>query len=301
MIASGSHTPGIDPADFRLPANAALRYEVPDDALRPYLTDYHVMDSKEPAATHSIERVLPSWAAIRIILAENPITLKAGDTLYDPLPTASLYGTITRAMEMTTRGGVTIGIGISPLGWARLFDAPASQVRDRIVPLDTMMDPALVEELVSLLRDSDRGEEVKAILDTFFLRHLKPPHPDQADVSRVMALLKDKGTTDLDLAAQRHGITPSRLRRIANRHFGYPPKKLLMRARFMRSFLPMIMGPRRSDFTLIGDEYVDISHYLRDAKRFLGTTPSRFMARPTPYLDAVLRARALVIGRRRLP
>jgi len=294
MIISGSLVPGVDPASFALPDATAFRLEMPDAALRDYISDYHVYDSDGSQYSGAREYMLPSWPAIRICLADKPMGVELGDTRYDPLPVAALYGTTTRAMLATPHGGVTIGASLTPLGWARLFSCPASVVRDRIVPLESCMNRKLVTELVSSLRNSNQSTEVKAILDGFFLRHMRPVHRDDAAIRQLMQLINDPRTGDLASESERVGISAKQLSRLSNRHFGYPPKRLLMRTRFMRSFLPMFCNGRKCDFSLIDDDYVDASHFLRDARRFLGTTPARFMRHPTPYLDAVLRARRIV-------
>jgi AraC-like DNA-binding protein len=296
MIESGTHTPGVSARDFGLLPHMALRYEQPDPRLAGYLSDYHVLDSEGPAAMGSVEWMLPSWPAIRIILAEEPIILALGGTTYDPLPVASLYGTTSRAMRVTSHGGVTVGAGVTPLGWARLFDAPSDRFRDQIVPLGTVMPDSEVAELVSLLRASDRSLEVKGILDRFFLEHMGPPHPNEPVIRQIMALLVDDDTLDLSTAAAAIGIRPERLRRLSKRYFGFPPKTLLSRVRFLRSFLKMFEARDHSDYSLIADTYYDASHFLRDAQKFLGMTPKRFMAMKTPYLKAALRARKLVLG-----
>ena len=40
----------------------------------------------------------------------------------------------------------------------------------------------------------------------------------------------------------------------------------------------------------------DASHFLRDADRFLGTTPRRFLVHSTALLEASVRARAAALG-----
>lgn len=296
MIESGTHTPGVSAADFRLPPHTALRFERPDPRLAPYITNYHVLDSEGPEVDGAVNYMLPSWPAIRIVLADNPIALTIGGVTHDPLPVASLYGTTTRAMQMTTHGGVTIGAGISPLGWSRLFKEPAERFRDRIVPLDSVLDQALVARLVTALRTSDQGPAVKGILDSFFLAHMGPPSRHEPALRALMRLIKDDETEDLTSAAERIGIDPARLRRLSMRHFGFPPKTLLMRTRFIRSFLKMHAAGDAADYSLIAGTYFDASHFLRDAKRFLGMTPKRFMAMDTPYLDATIRAYGLVMA-----
>lgn len=294
MIESGSLTPGVDPAAFGLPPGTALRYEQPAPALAPYILNYHVFDS-EDSWQDAENWLLPAWPAIRIVLADRPIRLQIGSWDYNPLPVASLYGTASKAMRMTTNGGVTIGAEIGPLGWARLFRGSADAVRDRVVPLDVAMPGADITRLVAALRASDRGAAVKPILDHFFHQALLPPSPDEALIRTILALLLDPATRDIDGAAALAGISASQLRRLSTRYFGFPPKTLLLRARFMRTLLGMLeTGQTRA---LPADSpYHDMPHFLRDARRFIGTTPRRFLARDLPYLHANLRARRLFVA-----
>lgn len=294
MIESGSLVPGVDPDSFGLPDGTAFRLEMPELALQPYVADYHVYDSDAVRHPSAREYILPSWPALRICLADNRMDLQLGSNSYHPLPVAALYGTTTRAMLATPHGGVTIGISLTPLGWARLFTRPANEVRKSVIPLSEAMDPARVDQLVGMLRASNRSTEVKPLLDQFLNSAMLPVHRDEPSIRQMISLIDDPGTVDLTQSADRIGISAKQLSRLSNRHFGYPPKRLLMRARFMRSFMPMFCGQRRCDFSMIDEGYVDVPHFLRDARHFLGMTPARFMAQPTPYLDAVLRAMRVV-------
>ena len=91
-------------------------------------------------------------------------------------------------------------------------------------------------------------------------------------------------------------ISPDTLRRLAVRHFGFTPKMLLRRARFLRSFVQLFVSGNPTDVTAIDPSYHDMPHFLRDANTFLGTTPRRFMQLANPFLTASVRARAAVLG-----
>ncbi len=296
LIESGTLVPGVAVDDFGLPPNTALRYEKPDARLAGLVTDYHVLDSVERLPHVAVDWMLPSWAAIRIILSPRPIALTLGSRRYDPLPVASLYGVTSRAMRVETQGGVTIGCGITPLGWARLFDQSADTLRDRITSLDTIMPPERVTALVERLRASNQASDVKPILDAFLLAAMHRPNPDEQLIARIMTLVLDEGRSELKGATEALGITTDRFRRITNRYFGFPPKTLMLRSRFLRAFVPMLTQAGAVDHARIANGYYDRSHFLRDARRFLGMTPRAFMAMETPYLMAALRARAAVLG-----
>ena len=71
-------------------------------------------------------------------------------------------------------------------------------------------------------------------------------------------------------------LAEARLRALALRHFGAPTKILLRRARFLRSLALVDYRAGHNSYTVIDPSYHDVSHFLRDAHYFLGTTPRRF-------------------------
>jgi hypothetical protein len=121
-------------------------------------------------------------------------------------------------------------------------------------------------------------------------------HVDAPRIRMLMEILADDGPTDIVAVANRLDIATHGLRRLSVRHFGFPPKMLLMRARFLRSFVRLMAAGEGVEYAAIDDSYFDASHFLRDAGTFLGMTPRRFMALTKPFLEASLRARDAVLG-----
>ena len=289
--------PGVDPADFRLPDLTALRYELPTAELAPFVADYHVLDSIRVPGELPCEHMLPNGPAIRIILAEHPMVLMVGQEAGVTLPRASLYGPMSRAaaMEVGT-GGVTVGITLTAAGLARLGQLDAHGLRDRVVPLETIIAPPAVDRLTRTLLASDQGPAVKGIFDDSLPAWFARPHPQEADIMRISALLATPGITTVNEARERLGMHPRQLERLSRHHFGFSPKLLFRRARLLRSIVALKLAGPPFDLSLIDPDYHDHSHFTRDAHRFLGMSPMRFLKLPNHYIDAALRARVIVRG-----
>jgi AraC-like DNA-binding protein len=293
MIESGSLTPGVSVHDFGLPPGTALRIELPAPALRPFVDHYHILDSDPTMWADAISWALPSWPIVRFSF-DAPMTVRLGNRLYDPMPTAALYGFTSRAREARTQGGVTVGAGLTPLGWARLLDLPADMFRDQVVPLTQVLPPERVAATGAALRASTLAGDVKPILDAFFTPLLHSPVRAEPAIAMLMRLVADDSVHDIGTASSRAGMNPTALRRLSTRYFGFPPKTLLVQERFMRSLRRMLLAGGTPDYSTIAPTYFDKSHFLRDADRFLGMTPRRFLARDHRYTLAVARARCLV-------
>lgn len=296
LIESGTLVRGIKAEAFGLPPDTALRCERPAPQLRDYLTSYAVLDSVVQESWHDLEWMLPGWGQIWIVMTPEPIKVKIGNRAYEPVPKALLYGVTSRAMPVSARGGVTVAIDLSPLGWARFIPRPAETLRDRLVPLETVLPAPMAEELGSRLARSDRAAAVKGVLDDFFSRHLPPPNPDEPRIREIWAAIADERAADLGAAAMIHGIDPRTASRLSRQYFGFPPKLLMMRARFLRALLGLLDARPDADFKAVPPGYHDQSHFLRDARRFLGMTPRQYASHPSPYAAAARRARKLVIG-----
>lgn len=290
----GTESPGVSGQAFVMPPGLSIRYDQPDARIADSITGYHVYAAD--TADERIDWFLPGTANIRIALDAGPIALTIRRRTYSPLPQAVLFGPTSQAMRAVTHGGTMVGIGVSALGWARLFARSASDYRDRIVPLADVLGETLTDELVRTLAATDRDRLVKPALDAVFARRLGPPHAEAAQIRRLMALILDERTDALATVAAEMGMPAHTLRRLSARHFGFPPKLLLLRARFLRSFTQLLDAGDAFDYSKVAASYFDASHFLRDARAFLGTTPRRFMAQPTDFLRGSLRARAAVLG-----
>lgn len=295
MIVSGTHTPGVSAADFRLPAGTALRFERAAERLCPVMATYAARDSDTVLWAGAINWRLPSRAQIWISLDAGPIEIATRRQPAARLGSAALFGVTGRAQPILSSGGVSVVIDIGPAAWARLFAPSAEAMRDRITPLVDLLPRGWSDDLLTAVARSDRGPQLKAVLDAFFAERLPPPHPDEPQIAQIAALLRDGRTISLPDAAERSGIDHRALLRLTKRYFGFPPKVLLMRARFLRGLIAMLIADTKPDFAAVPPGYHDTSHFIRDANHFLGMTPRRFLAIEMPFTRAALRAHGLVM------
>lgn len=298
MIESGSNVDGIDAAAWRLPLGTALRLERPATPLQPLLPCYAVMDSDRAVYEGPGDWLLPGRAQLWFALDAGPVGVRVRSGRSKPLGIAMLFGPTSAAMPVTSNGGVTIMVEVSPRGWARFFTTPAVEVRDQIVPLDAHWPAAWTAELLKRLHKCDREGAVKGVLDDFFITHLPPIRDQEALVGRIDAHLADDAAhPDVSAWGRDLGIGSQRtLARTCDRYFGFGPKQLQRRRRFLRTLTAMLVAETPPDFGAVPPGYHDVPHFLRDGREFLGMTPRQFLAMPMPYQRAALRARTGVIG-----
>ncbi|MEG3165944.1 helix-turn-helix domain-containing protein [Sphingomonas sp. PB2P19] len=282
------------PAPVEMPAGMAIRYDMPCSSLASAITGYtaYSNESRDP----QVDWFLPAPVMLCVALDAGPIHPRIGNRPFPPMPQASVIGPTSRALSVTTHGGTMVGIGISAAGWAALTGRSAVDFHNRIVPADTVLDPAIVEALVATLSAAPSSAEFRPLLDAFLPPLFVREDPNDALVRALMRLVVRPGMIEVGELAEELGITASTLRRLAHRYFGMPSKLLLRRARFLRSFLQLFVSGNPTDVSAIDPSYHDMPHFLRDSNTFLGTTPRRFMQLANPFLEASVRTRAAVLG-----
>ncbi|URW75763.1 hypothetical protein M9980_00550 [Sphingomonas donggukensis] len=290
-----SFVAGTSPYDAPdMPAGTRVRYFAPAPALAGSITAYNAYGAIDAAPR--VDPFLPMMMMVNILIDAGPVSVRIRNHRYDDVPAVALYGAMTRPLVATTQGGIMIGAGISPVGWARLSRRSAVDFHNRVAPLGGLFGPHWGERVRADLAAAKDDADIPAILDRHFAPLLDTPHPYEPVIAGLGAAIANDAEVDIVTIAARLGVTTAALRRIAHSYFGMPPKLLLRRARFFRSFLrePGLVGgngPRT-----IEPAYYDSSHYLRDAGSFLGTTPRRFLKQPADFLRGSLASRALTLG-----
>jgi AraC-like DNA-binding protein len=275
-----------------------LRFALPAEPLRRFVTTYYRTDVVCSVRTRWLEDWLhPEWANIRflgVVAAESVI----GPGPLAPCPAFTVTGPTSRAVRFRVGSGHSWGIGLLPLGWARLFAAGACDYADRFV--DGAADPvfAPLAPLAEALAASagDHAEEL-ALIEAHMAHLLGGPAlPGEAAILALHAALVDPGTLTVADIAARLGMTVRSLERLSRRAFGFPPKLLLRRQRFLRSLAQFMIDPSRKWLGALDCTYHDQSHFVRDFRRFMGMSPSEYARAPKPLLAAAAHARLAAAG-----
>jgi AraC-like DNA-binding protein len=275
-----------------------VQFFMPSPRLAPYISTYYLTEVRIAPGQLVEDWLHPEWANLRIAhhddwhaaigpapLARTPHLIATGPTSY--------------AAHFTTGPTRIWGVGIMPLGWARLIDAPAADYADRFC--DAASEP-IFADLAPLLDTIFAGEPDAAgeaeRIDAHFLALLdrRPPAADEARIRTAHQVLIDEEITSVSEFADRLGISTRSLERLCQRAFGFPPKLLLRRQRFLRSLAQFMLDPAMTWISTLDWHYVDQAHFVRDFKRFMGMSPSAYAARDHPVLRAAAQARTAAAG-----
>jgi AraC-like DNA-binding protein len=188
-------------------------------------------------------------------------------------------------------------MGLLPLGWAKFVRADASQLANAVA--DGNKHPAfasfrpLADGLSAV--EADVATEL-ALITTHFLARADEPVADAERILLIHEALVDPEIDSVAALVAHTGGNRRTVERICRRAFGFSPKLLLRRQRFMRSLAQFMLDPTIRWSAAMDGHYHDQAQFVRDFRQFMGMTPREYAALEKPILGAVMHARARIYG-----
>ncbi len=282
----------------RLANAVAVRFFLPAPALRPYISTYYLTEIALAEGERIEDRLHPEWANIRF--SQNHGWLGGiGNAPLAPVPSVVATGPTSYATRFLPGTMRTWGIGLLPLGWARFVGAAADAYVDCFV--DGATDPAFAGFTglnERLFGGSPNAADEAVTINAFMLDKLatRPAAPEEARIAAAHTALLDTTITTVSGFAARLNMSARSLERLSLRVFGFSPKLLLRRQRFLRSLAQFMLDPSLKWISTLDWQYVDQAHFVRDFQRFMGMSPSRYAALDHPILGAAAKARMAAAG-----
>ncbi len=286
----------VSPASQELQVH--VRFFAPPPQLRRYFTTYYYMEFSGSAAQPVVDHTHPEWANLRFFSGNAPYAVGSdGTNVWGPKYNAT--GPSSRTLRFSLLPPARMwGVGLLPLGWAKYVGLDAGDLADTMV--DGLADPAYAS-FAPLARnlfgpEPDLDAELARITQHFLARD-PAPVADEARILAIHSALIDPEVHNVSQLVERSGVNQRTLERISHRVFGFSPKLLLRRQRFLRSVAHFVADPAHNWIESLDSQYHDQSQFVRDFKAFMGMTPRKYAALDKPILGAFMAARAQLAGR----
>lgn len=274
----------ISPVHFILPAHA----------LRRYVSTYYFFDFKSDRG--ELEDLLhPEWASVHYTVSGS----SRGSIVGEPpllTPDVNLTGPTGKAARIFFEELKLIGIGLLPLGWYRLVGCPAERWANKVGELETVPEFSLFQKIWTELKGLNDPQEIAALFDRMLSEQITIADPLEIEIENIHEALANPDISSVADLANVAGIGQQRLERLSRRVFGFPPKRLLRRQRFLRTLGSVMMDPELKWSAALDDQYFDQAHFNRDFREFMGMSPGQYLAMPRPISIAATLARAEHVG-----
>ena len=269
-----------------------VRFYVPPPQLQAYFTTFYFVDIAVADGGRAVDRLHPEWANLRFYSGADFIADCHDGTKLSGTSFAAT-GPSSKAVRFEVGSTRMWGIGLLPLGWAKFVRAPAVELADAVLDGHTHPAFAYFAPLATAIfgTQPDEAGELARIAD-YFLGRLTEAVPDEMRINAIHAALLDPEVSSVAQLVAQAAIGQRMVERICDRAFGFPPKLLLRRQRFMRSLAQYMLDPSLKWIGAMDGHYHDQAQFVRDFRQFMGMTPREYGALDKPILNAVMRERA---------
>lgn len=277
-------------------AELSVNFHKPPADLERYFTTFYYVEIMVADGDKVTDSLHPEWAGVRIMSGSLPdCTITEQQTLSGS--DCIVTGPSSLPLQFSVGRTRMWGIGLLPLGWATFVGQPADKFANTVQDAKAVTAMAHFSQLSQqVFADGMTEMEQLAAIHHFF-RETAPRHgKEDPRIGIIHAALVEPELPQVCEMADRCGINQRTLERLCRRHFGFSPKVLLRRQRFMRSLAQFMLDPSLGWIGAIDSLYFDQSHFVRDCKKFLGVSPSEYMAMDHPVITGFMRERMRAHG-----
>lgn len=269
------------------------RHYMPSLGLRPFIRRHYVFEGDLPDDYILEDKLLSEFPFIRILL-KGEWSAETSPGNWTSSGRAVFFGPNGWPLNVRCRGAFkVVGVAVRPSGWKGLFDCPANEVADRMLPLSDLIGPAAEDILEGVMNAPDDIGAIKVIEEVMLSLHERRGRPTGDSAMRLFEdIAQFDSTMPVHIAAERLGLSVRQLERRCLATFGHLPKTILRRSRFL-DMATALRGFSDPDQELLAAlRYFDQSHRTNEFKHFIGLPPGAFERSPTPLLTAGLKLRA---------
>ncbi|MEY4952638.1 MAG: hypothetical protein RL299_1062 [Pseudomonadota bacterium] len=272
-----------------------MRFYPPPEDLRGYFTTFYVTDI-DPGSNGILRDSLhPEWGGMRFFKQDAPQAwTDQGQRISS---TFIAQGPSTHPIHFELPKCRIWGFGLLPLGWARFAGLPAADMANQICDGFTHPGCARFRPLASALLAEGQDEETELDqLVNFFRRFPSGGRIDEKRILAIHAAIVDPQLTTVQELVAQVAASQRTVERLSHKHFGFSPKLLLRRQRFMRSLAQFMIDPSLKWIGAMDGHYHDQAQFVRDFHEFMGMTPREYSTQPHPVLERFVLERNKVAG-----
>jgi AraC-like DNA-binding protein len=277
----------------------SAQFVAPHPNLRRYVTTYYIAEVNSPDGQMVEDLLHPEWGSVRYICSG----AAQGSVYPEPLQPVSPITLVGHSSRATRIGCVSMRIasfGLLPLGWHHLVGRPASRFADQSIDTNAVKTRIDFAALFPAVAAAQTLDDVAAIFDNVLLQSLMqiPLSAKNEDdvIQGVHTALLDPDVSSVAEIAQRLHMSGMQLERLSKRVFGFTPKLLIRRQRFLRTLALLMRQPTAKWGEILDPQYYDQAHFNRDFQRFFGMAPKQYLTLDKPIVSVAAMARMQALG-----
>ncbi|WP_332310409.1 helix-turn-helix domain-containing protein [Altererythrobacter lutimaris] len=270
------------------------RFFAPPEQFDGCFTTFYRLELEVDKGRQVTDYLQPEWGNIRFFAGSVPTGSIARSKLDGARCVAT--GPSSKPLKFSLGSAKMWGIGFLPLGWARFVRSDAAKLAN--VLADAEKHPAFqhLSGICEVLCDEDATDEEQFAAIVSLMGKTMQPTRDDEKIRQVHRALLEEELVSVTEFAERSRMSVRTLERITQRYFGFAPKLLMRRQRFMRSLVHFMLHPGKKWTDAMDGHYHDQAQFSREFTEFMTMSPSAYAALDHPILDSFVQARARIWG-----
>ena len=176
-----------------------------------------------------------------------------------------------------------IGVEFTSCGAYRFFNLRQSECKNRILNLGEILGDA-IHDIEMRIAEQKKPDDKIRLLQSYLISQFAKTQPDTVFDFCVQQIRKTNGGISIKQLEKSTGYSSRWLNMKFEERIGMSPKSLCAVIRFQTIYRALLLHPQsihqnKSYYNL----YYDQSHFIREFKRFTGTSPAKFEARITEF------------------
>lgn len=262
---------------------------LPTAGLQPYVQCYYTFESSTGIQVDDV--VFPGGHMEMIFNLGEGVWQSSDNENYHNTPPVELWGKLTQPLAIRSLGkNNMLGIRFHAHSAAYFLADDISRFNDRIIDLRQLLGEPVRTLHAQLLETTALPERIQ-LIESFLHRRLALKAGKTGHIGMIGQIVRELQQNDspenMEVIAQRYGISSRYLRKLFLQYTGVSPKFYHKISRFQHSL--QLINANQSNLTSITYDcgYFDQSHFIRDFKLFTGITPSDYAPESLPVTQAI--------------
>ena len=256
----------------------------PSEILRPYIRDYHVMESDEPKKLLPKRRIYTYGCTVLVFHYNQPSLFQERNNSAYIEPRTVICGPQTNYYDLALAGKTGMILVIfQPYGAGMFFKMPISEIVNQNIAFELLVKKDAGEIEDKILHARSVQERIK-LIDEFFIKELIQNNRNSDQIVAAFATLNNcQESITVKQMAETSCLSIKQFERKFPAFVGLNPKQYLRIARFQKA-IQLRKSEYFENYTSLAHDcgYYDQSHFIHDFKMITDLPPKEFFKNQNP-------------------
>lgn len=225
------------------------------------------------------QKIIPDGCIEMTFNLKDPIKKHLSESEFIIQSNCMIMGQRTKSFDIEPVGDVqSFAVCFYPFGFSSLISEPLGSFVDQDLSIEALFGKPVASELEQKIFDANNTEERIRIIEAFlFARLHENTSLDKLISHTVDLLIETNGKLSIGTILENDPSQRRQLERKFKKHIGISPKRLSRIIRLQTALKLILSEDQNLTRIAYESDYFDQSHFIKDFKEFIGSTPKQML------------------------